>query len=125
MKPIDQTAFKTETTRGNCMQAAVASILELPLESVPNFIEHNDPWGVLNKFLRGFNLRIFGIIDDYWPHTYYLATGLSPRNIQHMVVYHGRYLAHDPHPSRGGIVVEDKYMILPSDMKEQVRRFQQ
>lgn len=29
---------------GNCMQAAIASLFEVPLESVPNFIEFKDKW---------------------------------------------------------------------------------
>ena len=29
---------------GNCMQAAVASLFELPLEKVPHFLEYKDKW---------------------------------------------------------------------------------
>lgn len=34
MKPIDQTIV---STTGNCLQACLASFLELPIEEVPNF----------------------------------------------------------------------------------------
>lgn len=34
MKAIDQTTFGKE---GNCFAASLASVLELPLDSVPNF----------------------------------------------------------------------------------------
>ncbi len=30
--------------KGDCMQAAVASLLELPYEDVPKFIEHKEGW---------------------------------------------------------------------------------
>jgi hypothetical protein len=44
MKPVHQTIFPTQEVplRGNCFQAAIASLLELPLESVPHFCEHDD-----------------------------------------------------------------------------------
>lgn len=42
MKPVNQTIVHKR--RGNCMQAAVASIYELPLEKVVNFIEHGYKW---------------------------------------------------------------------------------
>lgn len=50
MKPVMQTIFDSEN--GNCFSACLASILELPLESVPNFhamydngyMSHVVPW---------------------------------------------------------------------------------
>ena len=38
MKPTDQTQFVGEGVGGNCVQASVASILELPLDEVPHFL---------------------------------------------------------------------------------------
>lgn len=49
MKKIYQTVIDKGT--GNCMQAAVASLFELPLNDVPNFILLKENWG--NVF-RGF-----------------------------------------------------------------------
>lgn len=43
MKKVYQTLV--DNKRGNCMQAAVASLLELELEQVPNFIEAGEEWG--------------------------------------------------------------------------------
>ena len=38
---------------GNCMQAAIASLLELPLEEVPHFLEHGHMWfEVFYEFLK-------------------------------------------------------------------------
>lgn len=55
MKKIYQTIV--DKGKGNCMQATIASILELPLKEVPNFIEYDGKPGTsshheLNKFLN-------------------------------------------------------------------------
>ena len=44
MTPVFQTTFSDENNpkTGNCMQAAIASLLDLSLEDVPNFIEFDD-----------------------------------------------------------------------------------
>jgi hypothetical protein len=43
MKKVFQTIV--DKKHGNCMQAAVASLLELELEQVPNFISYGEDWG--------------------------------------------------------------------------------
>lgn len=48
MTPVYQTIF--DDKRGNCMQACTASILDLPLESVPNFIDYRDWRGEMFDF---------------------------------------------------------------------------
>ncbi len=110
MKPVDQTIFGMPL--GNCFQACVASILELPLEAVPNFNEYEHMW--FPEFcewaqLRGLNPVICDVRDkDEWPSLcgkagYYIASGPGPRGIFHAVVYNGPEMVHDPHPSREGI----------------------
>ena len=42
MTPVFQT--KVDKDHGNCMQAAFASLFDLKLEDVPNFIELGDKW---------------------------------------------------------------------------------
>lgn len=42
MKKVYQTIV--DENKGNCMQAAIASLLELPLEEVPHFLEFKDGW---------------------------------------------------------------------------------
>lgn len=41
MKPVNQTQFKPPD--GDCLSACIASILELPLNKVPNYIAY-DNW---------------------------------------------------------------------------------
>lgn len=51
--------------QGNCMQAAVASLLELPIEKIPNFITFSDPYLRMIKFLRKYKYEfcIFNPFD--------------------------------------------------------------
>lgn len=42
MKPIDQTIV--DPGKGNCLQAAIASLLDLNLEDVPSFIDAKEKW---------------------------------------------------------------------------------
>lgn len=42
MTPVFQTIISDK--QGNCMQAAIASLLDLPLESVPHFVSFGHKW---------------------------------------------------------------------------------
>lgn len=55
MTPVFQTIVDKD--HGNCMQAAMASLFDLPLDAVPHFLECGDQWfSVMNEFIksRGF-----------------------------------------------------------------------
>lgn len=57
MKKIYQTVI--DRNHGNCMQAVVASLFELELDEVPNFIEFGSSWhGELSHFFskRGYDI---------------------------------------------------------------------
>ena len=56
MKSVHQTI--TRPPRGNCFAACVASILELSLDEVPNFIEQDDWYGAAQQWLEPFNLHL-------------------------------------------------------------------
>ncbi len=103
MKPVLQTRF--EAGHGNCLNACVASILELPLGpgGVPEekgalrlwLLEQHDLGIVWVTRIRG-TLTLAG-----WGH-FYLASGQSPRNpeIDHAIVMCDGEEVHDPHPER-------------------------
>ena len=60
MKPVFQTVIYKG--KGNCMQAAIASLLELELEQVPNFILYGKDWfGIYECFMRYFGYEINGV----------------------------------------------------------------
>lgn len=123
----DQTYFVGDGTGipGNCMQAALASLLDLPLEEVPHFaaLPEHGWWDAFLGWLSDHNLRItmfaerFDQIDTYRDgmlvsapyekapsEPLLIAVGMSPRGVQHSVVWQNNGMVHDPHPSRAGFV---------------------
>lgn len=104
----------TPESRGNCQQAAVASILGLQLNDVPNFMEaaYEGFWGSYHKFLKSLGLYSMELGGEYAPGFYYLAYGESRRGCRHACVYHSGNLAHDPHPDNDGLLNVDTINIL-------------
>lgn len=109
---IKQTTFGDG--KGNCWAACFASILEIPLDQVPNFCGDENYqefwWSEAKEFLSCFGLTLIEINpspeldwDEYFD-CYWVAIGKSPRgDFHHAVVYHGSEMAHDPHPSGAGL----------------------
>lgn len=114
MTPVFQNKFSDlsdEDGVGNCLQAVIASILDLPLEAVPHFVQDDilsdgelHWWTQLRRFVREHGCRIY--YDTPMQNEYYLRTGNSPRGFPHVVIYCNNALVHDPHPEGGGLVVE-------------------
>jgi hypothetical protein len=72
MKRVEQTILSPPD--GNCFAACVASILELPIESVPNYRTEGDDWMPRRQaWLRPLNLCFLG-----WEHT----DNIDPRVFQ-------------------------------------------
>jgi hypothetical protein len=74
-------------------------------------------FNVLEAYLYGQGLREQYIEDiDTWlinnKGKYYMATGISPRNVLHIVIYKDGKLEHDPHPSNAGLIKVNKYSYL-------------
>ena len=119
-------AAPVDEQRGNCLQAALASLLELPLDDVPHFVQdHVDhdgdnvtEWNWWHPMLawlhdRGLSVTSAGVRDPE-PGEYVLAMGPSPRGngIHHVVINRDGQLAHDPHPDATGLVsVQSVYMV--------------
>ncbi len=125
MKPVDQTTFGAPG--GNCLSACIASLLELPIEEVPYFgppdrIGTREEWGKnIEQWLnpRGFYSIMFPHGLTFVPPGFHILSGMSPRGVRHSVVAHGERTVHDPHPSRGGLVlVEDVTLLVPLDPKQ-------
>ncbi len=114
MTPVDMTDFGTKT--GNCFQACLASILEVPLDEVPHFMtmrgdwfEHFNNWmAERGLFTVEVSLNAEKIISCLSPRQWVIITGRSSRGCDHAVVGRssddeanpGFLLIHDPHPSR-------------------------
>lgn len=118
MRPVDQTTFGHPG--GNCFSACIASLLELPIEEVPYFMDESDgraPWDEqLDAWLetRGFYALHFNIQDParmLWPKGYYIQVGKSPRG-DHAVVARRSDMVHDPNPARDGLVSLEGFVLL-------------
>jgi len=117
MKPVDQDVFGTPY--GNCLAACVASILELPLIAVPNFMAFTGPkrdawWDAFDIFLRSRALvrQYRGHLDEAAPPAgYAILSGQSPRGpFLHSVVALDGEMVHDPHPSRDGLLTRQDWI---------------
>jgi len=105
MKPVYQTTFGDN---GNCVSAALASILDLPISAVPTFSQGERRAAEIDAFLAPYGytwLRASTGPDwrDHVPDVYHTMSGTSPRGRHHMVVGRGGRMVHDPHPNGGGI----------------------
>lgn len=101
---VDQTVFGFP--QGNCLAACVASLLHVPLESIPDFSRME--W--LDELRRwaephGFYPLCFSLDTNWRPPGLYILGGQSPRgDFLHAVIARGSDIVHDPHPSRAGVL---------------------
>lgn len=126
MKPVDQTRSHDAAAGvpGNCMQAAIASLLELDIDQVPDFTDGvitdtperiGEYWRRVEEFLADRDMYYFGLPEQGLPGLH-LASGMSPRGVRHVVVRDGWDVVHDPHPSRAGLVSVDRvHVLVPRD----------
>jgi hypothetical protein len=92
---------------GNCLQAALASLLGRELEEVPHFValEHWWDWALTAWMDReGLELQWQSPGGYIRPGTYHLIGGRSPRDVRHVVVGLDGEPVWDPHPSRAGLL---------------------
>lgn len=95
---------------GNCLQAAVASTLDLPLDEVPHFAEVEDWWGALVDFLSAHGVNVYRQPASDGPPVLGLAFGQSLRGVMHAVVCRDGEVVWDPHPSRDGLTSVTSYV---------------
>ncbi len=106
MKPVYQTKFGDE---GNCLEACLASLLEIPIEDVPTLEPQPGDtvhWiDKMNNFLRqyGITTMFFQPNLPVPKNTYYLISGISPRGLDHATIGKNGVIVHDPHPDGGGV----------------------
>lgn len=139
MKPVFQTLPNPEGV-GNCLQACIASILELSLEQVPHFaLWYDSPdW---HEKMNDWLMQTAGIYaitvaanSMYLEKTYgyALLNGLSERGVMHSVVMKDGVMVHDPYPNGKGIVTPESYglfictepnRLVPSEMQPSFRAY--
>ena len=115
MIPVLQTKFGNGEgeAAGNCLQAALASLFDLPLDSVPHFVAEPGSrwWSAMQEWLlREHSCFVVWASREQCPpfdmhESYYLQVGKSPRgDFNHIIVARNGELAHDPHPDGTGLV---------------------
>ncbi len=104
MKPVSQA--RVNYRDGDCLRACIASVLELPLEAVPAYVE-DDMQIKFVEWLQQFNMSLMSVRlgdpDGFIPPGYHLIEGPS-RNGQdtHVAVGLDRQIVHDPDPTSRG-----------------------
>uniref|UniRef100_A0A6M3KUW1 Uncharacterized protein n=1 Tax=viral metagenome TaxID=1070528 RepID=A0A6M3KUW1_9ZZZZ len=127
MKPVDQTKLHIPNKqRGNCMCAALASLLEFDINDVPKFNELGEyEWyPKLLDWLWSLGFYLICWDCEVYLPVYFIAIGTSIRGFTHSVVYYGEKMVHDPHPSRAGLEkVTSVWVLLPLDPAKYKRTF--
>lgn len=117
---------QTNTDPGNCWQTAVACILEVPAEALPDqvLIEAGGQryWNFLGAYLEAHHQLMYTEVPDYQhpalrPVGHHLLVGPTVRtspehDIHHVVVGVAGYMVWDPHPSRAGLLTVEKWGVL-------------
>jgi hypothetical protein len=114
---------------GNCLQAALATILGLPLDEVPHFLENGPAagwWDRMNAWLIArFGVALLGLTSEGgWevPPVLHLMQGRTIRDSEHVVVGFAGRMVWDPHPSRAGLVdVKHHEMFVSSPARLRLR----
>ena len=110
---VKQTKLHSETQKGNCLAAALASLFELPLNKIPEFEEMGDSWSCnFITWLYTMGYEHTCIYDGLAPKGYALASGISDRGVNHMVIVKDGVFVHDPHPSNTFIKSIDAYWVI-------------
>jgi hypothetical protein len=123
MTPVD---MRQLGERGDCMRACLASILDLPLDDVPDFVNEGDPafwFGRAQSWLRPQGKRMVWVDPSIAPFVnvdeavLHIKVGFANRasialNETHAVVGLGETIVHDPHPSRAGLAEVREFFFL-------------
>jgi len=135
VKTVSQTKFSlffsdgTRLTYGNCLVACIASILEEPIDEVPNLytfygLEDDQLWfKVINMWLEKKHKKVLTkhSLDEETNESFVIMRGLSKRGKPHTCIYENRsnqlvpYF--DPHPTSEYLSAEHYYYIIESIYK--------
>lgn len=86
------------------MQAAAASMLELPLLAVPDFGAYEDAFERMGRFFQAYHIELVERPVGTIPRGYYFEVGLSTQGYEHIVICQEGRIVHDPNPHGRGIV---------------------
>ena len=120
---VDQQFMHSESTKGDCFRACLATILGMPIKAVPHFALLDFAPDVFVAMTcaqawleaKGFEMWM-GLEDGENPLPMCIVNGISPRGIRHAVVGSTATgeIIHDPHPSRAGLTtIQSRLYIFP------------
>lgn len=103
MKPVMQT--KTAEGEGDCWNACVASLLEIEIDTIPEWEEKRGWFLDFEKWLAA-RFGMYPIWVNYpfslRPYGYYILSGKSPRGeFDHAIIMYNGEFSHDPYPDGG------------------------
>jgi hypothetical protein len=115
MRPVMQTKFPV---RGNCWRAAIASLLEIGIDSMPAFEDAGHRmFSDTRTWAMNEGYSVFAYDADKPPASYAIAFGQSPRRFDsdHAIVVEDGVMVHDPHPSSEGLRDVKGYWVICRD----------
>lgn len=125
MRKLQQTRLHNPPlSRGNCYPTAIACFMNL--ESPEDALQIQDTYDKVDDWQSDLLMWVnqqgwdLGNLPSHQnDDSYYLVTGVSPRNtdIKHVCIYQNGILWHDPHPDNAGIKTEDYFQYLEKTAK--------
>lgn len=113
---------KAET--GNCFEACIASLIELPLKVIPEFcnIPKDDNWIIIFAGLLKSQGYVLHSMDGISPKGFSIASGfLKDSKKEHSCIYYNGQLFHDPLPNGNGIENIQFYITIRKGTKEELK----
>ena len=95
-------------TNNNCLESCIATLLNISIESIPNFgevgwLDQMNQWLETNYGLTTY-VDYFDIVLN---NVFYICVGKTYRNNKyHSCIYYNGKLHWDPHESRSGLIKE-------------------
>jgi len=129
MKPVEQQIMHNpkNNQHGDCMRASIASLLELPYEEVPHFLALGTDESFshsLKEFLLTKDLALLEL--SFWDWEKFEGIFHGAKGVHHLIcgpAKHGTYhatvacvgvMVHDPHPSKDGLLWDQKHLFVYS-----------
>jgi len=112
-------AGREDGVPGNCVQAAIATLLGEPIDAVPHFLLWLEWNHVMVEWLAEKGWRIYCRFTDTIPDERCIVAGVSPRGVAHVCVAENGRIVWDPHPSRDGLTkIDEAWFIEPIEESE-------
>jgi len=126
MIPVFQTMYGAK--KGNCHQAALASILELDLYDVPNFMVMEEPFKPMSMWLAERNIgfmfvKPYEYDQDGMKDAIMIGSVKTESDVYHSVIVQNGKIIHDPLDGKKKLgPILDLFMLFPLDIAQPILR---